>query len=239
MSVNLIDQVPELFAQLTKHEYIFESPSLRGDLYTGPAETLEARTAIGALTGLVHGANRAELASQNAVSWRNFNVGASASMCNFKTGRMGFLDGYNVKPKENSSSLNLHAEQIVLRKGRDNGLDRMVGIAVYADAVDDNANPYNTATLRVCGRCVTMFATAPEVDDRTIILGTNLDMSMCELYTFGALKSARLENNALTHDLLVPESFSLQSEEDLEQYDREIKPKLVSTIYNLYSETAS
>ena len=50
-----------------------------------------------------------------------------------------------------------------------------MGIAIYADPNDEDANPNGLMTLRPGIRCVTMFECAPEVDKRTIILGVNPD----------------------------------------------------------------
>ncbi len=227
MSHDLIDEVPPIFLQLYEYEHIVTSPSLTGELYTGPLETVEARMALGALPKLVHAIDRAKSNSNLALSWRNYNVGSSAVMCNFETGRIGFLDGYNVKPSENDSSLNLHAEQIAIAKGRYHGLNKVIGITVYADPINDDANPNGHPTLRPCGRCTDMFTEIPEVDERTLVLGSNQDMSICELYTVGSLLDPSTPK-------LVDRTFSLQSEDDLQHYDREINPYLIHPIFNMF-----
>ena len=232
--VDLIAEVPPEYARLDSYEFTFYSPSLAGDLYTGPEETLEARTTIGAMTGLVNAIYRAQKSSSYARSWRGYNVGASAAMCNFENGQMGYLDGYNVKPEEGSIGLNLHAEQIAIAKGRLAGLNRVLAIAVYANPDNEDANPYANPTLRPCGRCVDMFKTTPEVDDRTLVMGANLDFSVCEMYTFGALRKAVVENGKYVHETLVNGPFRLQTEEDLEYYDRNIKTTLVLPIMSMY-----
>jgi cytidine deaminase len=227
MTQDIVDSVPRSFLALQVDEHVFSSPTLRGELYSGPPETLEARTAIGALTKLVHAADRAKENSSLALSWRNYNVGSSAIMCNFETGQMGFFSGFNVKPDQGQSSLNLHAEQVAIAKGRAQGLNRVIGISVFADPTDDDANPDNNATLRPCNRCVQMFVDIPEVTDNTLVLGTNEDLSVCELYTAGSLVQPEMPK-------LVPGHFALQSEHDLEYYDREIQPQLILPILSLY-----
>lgn len=233
---DLISQVPASELVLEPHERAIESYALKGFIYTGPPETIEARTAIGALTGLVNAIYRAQNSSSFARSWRGYKVGASAAMGNFDTGFMGYFDGYNVKPEEGSDGLNLHAEQIAIAKGRILKLNRVLGIAVYADPVNDDANPYANPTLRPCGRCVGMFESIPEVDDRTLVLGSNLDLSVCELYTFGALKKAKIDDGKFIHEKLVEQPFGLKTEEDLEHYDRNIKTLLTLTIMALYDK---
>lgn len=232
--VDLLESVPPVYLQLAAHERVLYSPTLAGELYDWPPEIIEAQTAIGALTGLVNAAYRARQANELALSWRNYRVGASAYMCNFQTGYFGYLDGFNVKPQSGQEGLNLHAEQIAVAKGRLKGLNRLMGIAVYADPFNDDANPNKNITLRVCSRCVGMFEIAPEVDERTLILGTNPDFTKCELYTFGSL----LVPEGTEQELLVPEPFALATEDDLEYYDRRIQPYLVKPILEMYAEAA-
>jgi cytidine deaminase len=228
MTLDIIDSVPRAFLALQSDEFVHTSPTLQGEVYAGPLETLEARTAIGALTKLVHAADRARENSALALSWRNYNVGSSAIMCNFTTGQMGFFSGFNVKPEQGQSTLNLHAEQVSIAKGRAQGLNRVIGISVLADPSDNDANPDSHATLRPCNRCVQMFVDIPEVTENTLVLGTNQDLSVCELYTVACL---------INHDIsmLVDEPFALQNENDLEYYDRVIQPQLVIPLIDLYT----
>jgi cytidine deaminase len=228
MPRDIVNQVPRSFLALEQDEYIFSSPTLRGEVYSGPPETLEARTAIGALTKLVHAADRARNSSTLALSWRNYNVGSSAIMVNFNTGQMGFFSGFNVKPDEGQGSLNLHAEQVAIAKGRAHGLNRVIGITVYADPNDKDANPDEYATLRPCNRCVQMFQNIPEVTDNTLVLGTNTDLTICELYNAGSLSEEGAPK-------LVDEPFALRNKSDLEYYDRVIQPQLILPILNLYA----
>lgn len=227
--IDLVEDVPEAFLGLSEREHILFSPSIRGELITGSTETLIARTAVAAVVGLVHAAYKAQESSYQALSWRDFNVGSSAAMYNFETGYFGYLDGYNVKPESGKSSLNLHAEQISLAKGRRYGLDRMLGIAVYADPTDDDANPDQYPTLRPCSRCVGMFQDAKEVDNNLLILGTNQDFSNCEIYTLGSMTE---DKNEILTDIIFP----LQNEEDLDLFDHEIIPSLICKVMNIYTK---
>jgi cytidine deaminase len=229
MATDLIGEVPEAFLGLHPFEFIFPSPTLLGEVYSGPPGWLEAQMAIGAMSKLVHAADRAKDSSLFALSWRNYRVGSSAFMCNFETGNMGFLDGFNVKPDSKASSLNLHAEQIAIAKGRAQGLNRVIGITVYADPDNDDANPNKYTTLRPCGRCVEMFKSIPEVTENTLILGTNLDLSECELYTARSLFDQNVP-------MLVPEPFALVTEDDLTYYDRNIQPYLINPMYEMFMQ---
>ncbi len=226
---DLINDVSNSFRELTIHDRIGYSPSIGADIDTGSKDTLKARVAIAALTGLVFAAERARNAATLAQSWRNFNVGATAAMYNYSTGRFGYLDGYNVKPSK-EGGLNLHAEQIALSKGRSNSLNRLVGIAIYADPNDEDSNPNRLNTLPPCDRCINMMTSAPEVDDRTLILGTNQDLSLCELYTFGSLTGKESAFFKLP-------AFSLKNDSDLEIYDKEIQPIAMSKIFRLFGLT--
>ncbi|MEJ0072545.1 MAG: hypothetical protein WDN27_00390 [Candidatus Saccharibacteria bacterium] len=226
---DLIDAVPAVYRQPAPHEYILRPLSLRRDpAFGGPAETLEARAAIAAVTGLVLALERSKKAAESAVSWRDYRVGACAAMVDFEHGLLAYFGGYNVKPAQ-AGGLNLHAEQVCLAKGRYNGLNRALGIAILADPADADANPHRTPTLCPCSRCITMFEDAPEVDERLLILGANEDLSVCELYTFGQIR-----NQGAERELLHPKPFSLRSEADLETFDHDIKPQLVMPIYELY-----
>lgn len=228
---DLIAEVPEAFVRLSERDRVMSLPSLRGELSTGPIETLEARTAIAALTGLVFAAKRASEAARNAISWRNYRVGATAVMVDFASGRLGYLDGYNVKPRDGMDGINLHAEQIAVAKGRRHGLSRLVAMAVCADPEDPNANPLSLPTLRPCNRCIDMLVATPEADERTLILGVSPDFSQCEVYTFGSLTDADRPNSTLTQ---VP--FALNTEGDLDIYDRLTQPQLIPAINAMYTQ---
>lgn len=222
----LIDSVPHIYTSLTESDALFYSPSISGELYTGPVETRDARLAIGALTNLVNAATRASNKAEQALSWRNYNVGSTSIMVNFDTGMMGYLDGCNIKPSAGDSDLNIHAEQMAISKGRRAGLTKAVGIAVFADPNNADANPAERPTLAPCGRCTDMFSVIPEIEDTTLILGTNQNFTTCELYTFGEM-SGKIEP-------LLERTFSLETDYDLEIYDREIKPGLVPQILNMF-----
>lgn len=224
--IDLIEDVPERYLVRSIYDVIGYSAALTGEFPVGPVETIEASTAMAALTGLVFAANRARNAAAWAQSWRDYRVGATAAMVNFETGAIGYMDGHNVKPGPDSE-INLHAEQIAVAKGRRNGLNRLIGIAVYADPDNDDANPQHYATLRPCKRCIGMLDLAPEADERTLVLGTNPDLSICELYTFG-----RLLYEQPTGFSIGP--FSLKSDADLDHYDRAIQPYLLAPITKLY-----
>jgi cytidine deaminase len=224
---DLIETVPLIFSSLTNSDAIFYSPSISGELYTGPIETRDARLAIGAMTNLVNAATRASSKVRQALSWRGYNVGATAIMVNFDTGMMGYLDGCNVKPSPGDSELNIHAEQMAISKGRRAGLTKVVGLSVFADPDNADANPTNRPTLAPCGRCTEMFTDIPEINDTTLILGTNQYLTTCELYTFGELTGNR--------EPLLGKPFSLETDNDLETYDREIKPILIPYILGMFS----
>lgn len=228
-SPDLIANVPQRYLQPLRIDRIVYSPSLRGEVWTGPPVTLAARTTIAALTGLVFAAQQAIHARSLAESWRDYKVGATAAMVDFDTGSLGYLSGYNVKPSQNDSATNLHAEQVAVAKGHLYGLTRLVGIAINADPQCSDANPLSLPTLRPCKRCVDMLEAAPEVDERTLVLGTAPDLGICEIYPFGSLTGATRPDDPFS---LTP--FSLKTEGDLETYDNVIQPQLIGAINDMY-----
>ena len=77
-----------------------------------------------------------------------------------------------------------------------------------------------------------MMKNCKEVDFKTLILGVNLDFSECELYSFGYLLDEEYPSFKIS-------SFSLQTEEDLYEYDRTIVPEAIEEIERLYQSSHS
>lgn len=126
VGIDLIGEVPAAFLQISEAERPFYSPSLSGELQTGPIETLEARVAVAALTNLILAITKSADAYHQALSWRDFKVGSTAIMTNLEQGTMAYVDGFNVKPDSGKVGLNIHAEQMAISKGRRLGLSRVL-----------------------------------------------------------------------------------------------------------------
>jgi len=155
---DLVAEVPERF--LAAHEldrYIrllneYEKPK-------GYDPGLVALAALNNFTWLIRASVQG---SKQAISWREYRVGAAVFAYNFEKPAMGITIGYNVKPFQNGQ-INLHAEQIALAKARALQLEYVVALAVWGDPHDINANAGQSPTLRPCKRCSKMFETEPMV----------------------------------------------------------------------------
>lgn len=218
-TIDLIDAVPSAYTVCDPTEQPIQSFSLtalRQQVYP-PAEFLIACQSLPTLAGTL---NKAQEALILARSHREYLVGAVAVMFNLERGEMAILKGFNIKPQKGSVGDNLHAEQIAIAKGRRLGLNMLAAISVIADPDDLDANPSKHPTLPPCTRCTEMFKTAPEVSEKTIVLGANLDSTICELYTVGHLYNPyNAEDNPHGVKKIVDGTFALQTDADLDYFD--------------------
>ncbi len=188
---------------------------------------------IAAINSLIWEIRAANMISETARSWRNYRVGAAVLAYNFENPAMGSFVGANFKPEEGGGP-NIHAEQAALAKARTAGLDHAIGIAVWGDPSDLDANPSQSPTLRPCRRCSEMFTTAPEVHPDTLILSGNTDLTTCEFYTAGELAKYYEDPEARGPISEVP-SYSLADDMDDDWYMANIFiPYLLPKMNGLY-----
>ncbi len=174
---------------------VLDSPKVYNPFLNPDLDGLEARqpalAALSALPFLLLGAERAR---DYAKSHRDFAVGAAA-MVLYKKGRTQahmFVHGANIKPVDDDT-INVHAEHILLARIEAN---RAIGeavkvpfIVVVGDVQSDSQSGKATRTLHPCGMCRADFE-HPEspVDESTVILSANPDMTAVEWYDLEALR---------------------------------------------------
>ncbi len=155
---------------------------------------VDHNSAEDAAYGAVNGANllfslqRAQKARELAVSYRDFNVGASILSYTLNPLTARLLSGLNVTPQKNGE-LNMHAEQLALQKVSDWGANLISLIAVVGEVQADTQSGFIADTLHPCGLCREALDESETIDDdRTIIASALPDLRTIELYSFGALK---------------------------------------------------
>lgn len=235
--IDLIDQVPNAYKVLSPAEQPYFYPSLTIK-DTDPTFPLSFRIASQAIINLAATLNRAQQATELARSHRDYRVGAVAVMYNLDEAIMAVLKGYNIKPDKGSGGDNFHAEQIAIAKGRSLGLDNLAAISVIADPDDEDANPRNLPTLPPCTRCVGMFKEEPEVTPTTTVLGSNLDLKVCELYDVAHLYNPYdAAHNPSGVRKLVERTFSLATLQDMDTFDHDIAPYVIDRMLSSFQRT--
>lgn len=227
--IDLIAEVPEIF--LTNHDLDRFTQLLDKDIKPEGYEL--GLVALASINNLIWAVRAAAKSSEQAVSWRNYRVGAVAIAYNLEAPAMGIVVGANFKP-DRTTGLNLHAEQIALAKARQHHLNKVMALAVWGDPNDENANPTKAPTLRPCRRCSDMFDIAPAVLPETFILGGNSDWSVCEFYTVKELSDYYKKSEA-TGPISETPCYSLADDMDDRRYEAEILATyLWPKVHNLY-----
>jgi hypothetical protein len=102
---------------------------------------------------------------------------------------MQIVSGINIKPYEDSGSVNIHAEQLALKKIQEYGRNIITLIAVVGDLQADTQSGSIADTLHPCGLCRDALDASGLVDDeRTLVVSALPDLQTLEFYSFGALK---------------------------------------------------
>ena len=130
-------------------------------------------------------AARAQQATAEAVSYRNFNVGAALLVSDHETGRYGLFYGANLKPNPNAPKW--CAEREALRKAQARGFKKAIALAVSGPLQPDADSGLVSDTLHPCGECRKEFRTNPLICPDTQILTVDDKGSAHELYTITEL----------------------------------------------------
>jgi len=130
----------------------------------------------------------AEAASAHALSYWDFRVGGSALAFDPASGRMGRLNGFNIKPTVDGP-LDIHVEPFLLEKVRYHGLSWIPILAICGEP--NPRRPEETDFLLPCEDCEEILEAAPEITDSTVIVSGNRDFSSSVLYGLRDLRNLR------------------------------------------------
>jgi cytidine deaminase len=111
-------------------------------------------------------------ASERAISYRDFNVGASAMAMRTDPPIVGYLFGANLTPYQGAPKR--CAEMEVLHKTRESGFDRILALATFGPDDEGSVNSVISPTLHPCAECRTLLKSEPTVDDDTLMITSNL-----------------------------------------------------------------
>jgi|GEM_PF-1596551 len=132
--------------------------------------------------------HRAREAQALAVSYRDFRVGAAAVTLTAGTPGFQIVTGINVKPDQ-TTSMNVHAEQVALQKVDDRRFHYVSTLAVVGETQADTQSGHGAATLHPCGLCRSAIAQHPGIDPEHTLLASALpDLRTIELYNLASLQ---------------------------------------------------
>lgn len=138
-------------------------------------------------SNLLFALHRAVQARKLAVSYRNFNVGASVMTFKLNPPESVFYTGINIKP-EQESVINVHAEQLALQKIKDFGGQVITMVAVVGELQADTQSGRLAETLHPCGLCRDKLADSGLLDQkRSLIVSALPDLRTIEMYSPEAL----------------------------------------------------
>lgn len=133
--------------------------------------------------------NKARKAREMAVSYRNFNVGASIMGLRTEPSNVCFYTGVNIKPEENSV-INIHAEQLALNKLKELGYDMVSMVVVVGETQPDQQSGKDMHTLHPCGLCRGVLLESDLIDpDLTLVVCALPDFKTIEIANLNALKN--------------------------------------------------
>lgn len=139
---------------------------------------------------------KARQAREHAFSWRHFDVGAAIMALKAKPSLMRFISGVNIKPEEDSD-INVHAEQLALKKLETDNFDMVSMVAVVGEIQHDQQSKKTMHTLHPCGLCRAVLLASPLIDkERTLIVSAVPDFSVIEIATILGLQKYHEEDNA-------------------------------------------
>lgn len=138
-------------------------------------------------SNLLFALHRAVLARKLAVSYRDFNVGASVMTFKLNPPESVFYTGINIKP-EQESVINVHAEQLALQKIKDFGGQVITVVAVVGELQADTQSGRLAETLHPCGLCRDKLTESGLLDqERSLIVSALPDLRTIEMYSPEAL----------------------------------------------------
>lgn len=158
-------------------------------------------------SNLLRALHVARQARDEAVSYRNFNVGAAAVALKYRPSRLSFLSGINAKPDEDSE-LNMHAEQLAIQKAIDREDTAISMLVVVGDTQPDKQSGHEMHTLHPCGLCRDVMDASPLIDNEaTLIVSAIPSFQTIEVYSLNALKKYHAKGDDRDESLLTRFDF--------------------------------
>lgn len=140
---------------------------------------------------------RAIEAREQAVSWRNFQVGCTFYA--FRTAAYSAVERWKIfagsNIKVNPESRPVCAEQIALGAARAARYDRIIGMVICGTPQQEEGCAENYPTLHPCKECRAVFKVSPEISMDTIIVTVTPNGETHEVRTFGEFLQIHGEAN--------------------------------------------
>lgn len=183
-------------------------PVLRQDQNSDPVHTF-----IGLIPEMIDQAR--SCAEQNAISHRDFHVGATAFFVD--SSGQGFTDD-SANYKLTADSPKICAEMDILFKLDQSYEENKIVGFVIAGTSDTNeiegVNGHKAHTLHPCIDCLRALAASPAVDDGTLFVTVGIDKDIVQVQTFGEMKRSRRPSDSV-------EEIPAQSFEELDWFERQ------------------
>lgn len=129
-----------------------------------------------------------------AESHRNFNVGAAA-MVRREGNAIAFGHGVNIKSGPGRSTIDVHAEESILKALRPE--DEVTSIAIVGPLQEDHGSGRSSSTLHPCTyRCQPLLAESPQVTEETLIFCSTPDALQVEWGTLHDFQSFHRTNDS-------------------------------------------
>lgn len=126
---------------------------------------------------------QAKLASTNAQSYRNFNVG-TMFLAEREPGFFGVFHGANTKRFPDDQKV--CAEEVALAKAVHRDFQKIIGIAIFGPTQEDHGSGLSLPVLHPCEACRARFTKSPLADNNMLIASANHD-GQFELTTLGTV----------------------------------------------------
>ncbi len=136
---------------------------------------------------VLHTVMRAMTAQQYAESYRDFNVGASAHINRGNNTQIVSKHGANYKNGSGDSSIDTHAEQLVLSELKVG--DEIAVLVVVGDPQPDHGSGLESPTLHPCGKCRKLLDESEHITPSTLIVSISSDGKDIEWGTIDEYKA--------------------------------------------------
>jgi len=131
-------------------------------------------------------ADQARLAAeQEAISYRDFHVGAAAYALDQENYRAGIIFGANIKPDK--SAPKRCAELMLVQKAETLGYKSIPYLVVSGPLQTDEHSGIISPTLHPCADCRDLFLASPLIEDETVLVTVGEDGETHEMFSVAEL----------------------------------------------------